>query len=42
MRTRYAEFFGAKGNYQYSRHESIQAIRAYAQSETKNLEIKNT
>jgi len=42
MRTRYAELFGAKGNYQYSRHESIQAIRAYAQSEPKNLEIKNT
>ena len=42
MRTRYAKLFGAKGHYQYSRHESIQAIRAYAQSETKKSEIKNT
>ena len=42
MKTQYAELFGAKGHYQYSCHESIQAIRAYAQSETKKLEIKNT
>ena len=42
MKTLYAGLFGAKGNYQYSRHESIQAIRVYAQSELKNLEIKNT
>lgn len=33
MRTRYAELFGGAGNYQYSRRESIQATRAYAQSE---------
>lgn len=33
MRTRHAELFGGTGNYQYSRRESIQAIRAYAQSE---------
>ena len=42
MRTQYAELFGTKGNYQYSRLESIDAIRIYAQSENKNLEIKNT
>ena len=42
MRTRYAKLFGAKGHYQYSRHESIQAIRAYAKSETKKSEVKNT
>ena len=42
MKTLYAKLFGAKGNYQYSRDETIQAIRAYAQSEPKNLEIKNT
>ena len=41
MRTQYAELFGTKGNYQYSRLESIDAIRIYAQSENKNLEIKN-
>lgn len=33
MRTQYAEIFGGTGHYQYSRRESIQAIRAYAQSE---------
>lgn len=33
MRTRYAELFGGTGSYQYNRRESIQAIRAYAQSE---------
>lgn len=33
MRTRYAELFGSSGFYQYSLCESIQAIRAYAQSE---------
>ena len=33
MRTRYAELFGGNGHYQYSEKESIQAIRAYAQSE---------
>lgn len=31
--TQYAEIFGAIGRYQYSSRESIQAIRAYAQSE---------
>lgn len=33
MRTCYAHLFGAAGNYQYSVRETIQAIRAYAQSE---------
>jgi len=31
--TRHADLFGAKGKYQYSARETIQAIRAYAQSE---------
>jgi hypothetical protein len=33
MRTIHAQVFGVKGNYQYSERETIQAIRAYAQSE---------
>jgi hypothetical protein len=33
MRTRHAELFGGAGDYQYSCRESLQAIRAYAQSE---------
>lgn len=33
MRTRHAGIFGASGHYQYSKRETIQAIRAYAQSE---------
>ena len=33
MQTRHAALFGAGGRYQYSARESIQAIRAYAQSE---------
>jgi nucleoside-diphosphate-sugar epimerase len=33
MRSRHAAIFGASGAYQYTRRESIQAIRAYAQSE---------
>lgn len=33
MQTRYAELFGSKGRYQYNSRESIQAVRAYAQSE---------
>lgn len=35
MRTRHAKIFGASGYYQYSARETIQAIRAYAQSEAK-------
>jgi len=33
MRTIHAQVFGASGHYQYSARETIQAIRAYAQSE---------
>jgi dTDP-4-dehydrorhamnose reductase len=33
MRTIHAQVFGATGHYQYSARETIQAIRAYAQSE---------
>lgn len=33
MRTRHAQIFGASGNYQYSARETIQCVRAYAQSE---------
>ena len=33
MKTRHAEIFGSLGQYQYSVRETIQAIRAYAQSE---------
>lgn len=34
MRTVHAGLFGGAGHYQYSARESLQAIRAYAQSET--------
>ncbi|ARP88265.1 pyridine nucleotide transhydrogenase [Bordetella genomosp. 9] len=37
MQSRYAELFGAHGQYQYSARETIQAIRAYAQSEPATL-----
>lgn len=33
LRTRHAAIFGGQGGYQYSRRETVQAIRAYAQSE---------
>jgi hypothetical protein len=33
MRSQYAELFGGAGTYQYSRRESLLAIRSYAQSE---------
>lgn len=39
MRTRHAPLFGAVGPYQYSRRESLQAIRAYAQSEPRTLPV---
>jgi len=35
LRSIHAELFGGRGAYQYSRRESIQAVRAYAQSEPK-------
>lgn len=37
MRTRHAGLFGGSGAYQYSQRESIQAIRAYAQSERRGV-----
>lgn len=37
LRTRYADIYGASGHYQYSRRETIQAVRAYAQSEPRTL-----
>jgi hypothetical protein len=40
MRTRYAGIFGGVGHYQYSHRESIQAIRAYAQSEPRTLKLE--
>lgn len=33
MRTRHAQIYGVPGHYQYNSRETIQAIRAYAQSE---------
>ena len=40
MRTRHAQIFGAPGYYQYSSRETIQAIRAYAQSEPRHDQIR--
>lgn len=37
MRSLHAAAFGGAGHYQYSRRESLLAIRAYAQSEAKSL-----
>lgn len=37
FRTRHADLFGGSGHYQYSRRETIQAIRAYVQSEPKTI-----
>jgi hypothetical protein len=33
FRTQHAGLFGATGPYQYSKRETIQAVRSYAQSE---------
>jgi dTDP-4-dehydrorhamnose reductase len=41
MQTRYANLFGSFGRYQYSARETIQAIRAYAQSEPLAAQRKN-
>jgi len=41
MRTRHAQVFGATGHYQYSAHETIQAIRAYAQSEPLTIKFES-
>lgn len=40
MRTRHASVFGGKGHYQYSQRNTLQAVRAYAQSEPKALPAK--
>lgn len=37
MRSQYGQTMGGKGHYQYSKRETIQAIRAYAQSEPRQL-----
>lgn len=39
MRTRHAQLFGTSGHYQYSQRETIQAVRAYAQSEPRTLKV---
>lgn len=39
LRTRHAQLFGTAGHYQYSRRETIQAVRAYAQSEPRTLKV---
>lgn len=41
MRTRHAAVFGGKGHYQYSQRDTLQAVRAYAQSEPKALPAKD-
>ena len=40
MRTRHAAAFGGTGHYQYSQRDTLQVIRAYAQSEPKALPAK--
>jgi nucleoside-diphosphate-sugar epimerase len=37
MQTLHAQVFGSAGRYQYSKKDTIQAVRAYAQSEPKTL-----
>jgi dTDP-4-dehydrorhamnose reductase len=39
MRTQHADIFGNSGHYQYTRRETIQAVRAYAQSEPLTLKV---
>lgn len=39
MRTLYSKLFGAAGHYQYNRRETVQAVRAYAQSEPRTLNV---
>lgn len=41
MQTRHAQIFGSLGQYQYSARETIQAIRAYAQSEPMTQKYEN-
>jgi nucleoside-diphosphate-sugar epimerase len=40
MRTRHAALFGGNGDYQYSIRETVQAVRAYAQSEAPTLKTR--
>lgn len=39
MRTRHAVLFGGAGHYQYSARETVQAVRAYAQSEPLTIKV---
>jgi len=39
LRTQHADIFGNSGHYQYTRLETIQAVRAYAQSEPLTLKV---
>jgi dTDP-4-dehydrorhamnose reductase len=41
LQTQHASLFGGHGHYQYSSRETIQAIRAYAQSESCTSKIKS-
>lgn len=41
MRSCFADVFGGKRHYQYSRRESLQAIRAYAQSEPRKPTLES-
>lgn len=41
MRTRHADIFNGLGHYQYSSRETIQAIRAYAQSEPLTIKFNS-
>lgn len=41
MQTLYAHIFGSQERYQYSARETIQSIRAYAQSEPLAVKVKN-
>ena len=42
FRSRYGALFGGQGPYQYSKRETIQAVRAYAQSEPLTLKTQDT
>ena len=39
MRTAHASLFGGSGHYQYSRRDTVQAVRAYAQSEARKVAV---
>ena len=40
LQSKYAALFGGQGLYQYNKRETIQAVRAYAQSETVTIKIE--